>query len=181
MAEFLLSLFLFTGTKDFTMRFEIKKVTQSEKNWVLEIVRQCGADFIVSRGRKIYPTEIEAFYAVNPNGMKVGLVSYEVIDGQCEVVTLDAFEQFQGAGTALINEIMKLARSQGWKRIWLITTNDNLDAIRFYQRRGFTIAAIHKDALKLSRKLKPSIPEIGRYGIPMCDEIEFEMFLEQSF
>ena len=66
----------------------------------------------------------------------------------------------------------------GWKRVWLITTNDNLDAIRFYQRRGFMISAIYKNALEFSRKLKPSIPTIGRYGIYMRDEIEFEKQLD---
>ena len=58
-----------------------------------------------------------------------------------------------------------------------ITTNDDLDAIRFYQRRGWTITAVHVNALAESRKIKPSIPEIGNYGIPLRDEIEFELVL----
>ena len=65
------------------------------------------------------------------------------------------------------------------RRAWLITTNDNLDAIRFYQRRGFTIATVHAGAIEQSRTIKPSIPLVGSYGIPIRDEIEFEMLLSE--
>ena len=62
----------------------------------------------------------------------------------------------------------------GCNRLWVITTNDNLDALRFYQRRGFRITKVHTDALTERRKLKPEIPETGLYEIPMRDEIELE-------
>jgi len=159
------------------MDFEIHKVTPAERDWVLEIARGWGADFIVSRGRKIYPAEIEGFCAADSSGRKIGLVTYEITDDRCEVVTLDAFDRFVGVGTALLETVAETVRKRGCRRLWLITTNDNTDAIRFYQRRGMVIAAVHVNALAESRKLKPSIPEIGRYGIPLRDEIEFEMML----
>ena len=159
------------------MNYEIRPVIDTDKDWVLKVVRVWGADFVVTRGRKVYPTEIEGFYAVDDSGKKVGLVTFEIIGDQCEMVTLDAFEKFSGVGTALTEKVRQVATARGCKRLWLITTNDNLDAIRFYQRRGFTIAAIHVNALAQSRKLKPSIPEIGQRGIPLRDEIEFEMIL----
>lgn len=159
------------------MSFNIHKVEDKDKAWVLEIVRKWGADFIVSRGRKIYPTEIEGLYALDDSGRRVGLVTFEIINDQCEIVTLDAFKKFNGIGTALLETAVEKARGLGVKRVWLITINDNLDAIRFYQRRRFRLAAIYKDALNLSRQIKPSIPEIGMHGIPLRDEIEFEMIL----
>ena len=159
------------------MNYEIKPVAEVDKDWVLEVVRGWGADFVVTRGRKVYPTEIEGFYAVDDSGKKVGLGTFEIIGDQCEMVTLDAFEKFSGVGTALTKKVRQVATARGCKRLWLITTNDNFDAIRFYQRRGFTIAAIHVNALAQSRKLKPSIPEIGQRGMPLRDEIEFEMIL----
>ena len=110
-----------------------------------------------------------------PVAERVGLLTYEVIGDQCEVVTLDAFTQFAGVGTALMNRVIDEARTQGCRRLWLITTNDNLDAVRFYQKRGFTIAAVHVNAIAHSRTLKPSIPLIGNYGIPIRDEVELEM------
>jgi len=159
------------------MNYKIRPVTAAEKDWVRDVYRGWGADFVVTRGRKVYPAETEGFYAIGETGKKIGLVTFEIIGDQCEIVTLDAFEKFRGIGTALIEEVRKVAVERGCRRLWLITTNDNLDAIRFYQRRGFTIAAVHVNALAESRKLKPSIPEIGWHGIPLRDEIEFEMML----
>jgi hypothetical protein len=54
------------------------------------------------------------------------------------------------------------------------TTNDNLDALRFYQKRGFQIVAVRPGAVDESRRVKPSIPVIGEHGIPIRDEIELE-------
>jgi len=159
------------------MSFSVRAITESDHAWVLEIIRGWGADFIVSRGRKIYAADLPGFLAEDDDGRKVGLLTCEIIGGHCEVVTLDAFVKFAGIGTALMERAIETARASGCRRVWLITTNDNLDAIRFYQRRGFTIAAVHVNALERSRKLKPSIPEIGLHGIPLRDEIEFEMRL----
>ena len=159
------------------MRFSIKRVGENDCDWVLQMARGWGADFIVSRGRKIYPAEIEGYYAVDESGERIGLVTFECVGEQCEVVTLDAFCKRQGIGTALLDEMQQEVASRGCRRLWLITTNDNLDAIRFYQRRGWTIAAVHVNALAESRKIKPSIPKIGNYGISLRDEIEFELLL----
>ena len=77
-------------------------------------------------------------------------------------------------GTQLLNSLIAKAKKLGLKRIWGITTNDNLEAIQFYKNRGFRIAATYLNAIALSRKLKPEIPEIGLQGIPIRDEIEIE-------
>jgi hypothetical protein len=68
----------------------------------------------------------------------------------------------------------------GCTRLWLITTNDNLHALRFYQKRGFMLVAVHRNAVEQSRKLKPEIPLYGKDGIPIRDEIELEMLLNQD-
>ena len=159
------------------MNFTVKPITPDDREWVLEVIRGWGADFIVSRGRKIYAAELDGFIAKDDAGKNIGLVTYETICDQCEIVTLDAFEKFSGVGTALIEAVKDAIKPAGVKRLWLITINDNLDAIRFYQRRGFTIAAVHVGSLDHSRELKPSIPTVGLYGIPLRDEIEFEMLL----
>ncbi len=159
------------------MALQIHPVTEQDKTWLMEIVRTWGADFIITRGRKVYPSEIEGFYASDDDGERIGLVTFEIIGDQCEVVTLDAFRKFSGVGTALMETVRTIARQRACCRLWLITTNDNLDAIRFYQRRGMTIAAVHVNALEHSRQLKPTIAKIGQHGIPLRDEIEFEELL----
>jgi ribosomal protein S18 acetylase RimI-like enzyme len=65
----------------------------------------------------------------------------------------------------------------GCRRLWLITTNDNTPAIRFYQRQGMRVVAVHHNAIVDARRIKPEIPEFGVDGQPICDEIEFEIDL----
>lgn len=111
------------------------------------------------------------------DGRLLGVVTY-VLDrdgAHCEVLTLHTAQQWQGVGTALIEAVERLAAQQGCRRLWLITTNDNVDALRFYQRRGFCLAALHRGAVDDSRaRLKPEIPTVGDYGIPLRDEVELE-------
>jgi GNAT superfamily N-acetyltransferase len=102
-----------------------------------------------------------------------GVLTYVLGGEACEVLTLHAAEQWRGSGTALLEEVERVARAAGCRRLWLITTNDNVDGLRFYQRRGFRLAALHAGAVDRSRaSLKPEIPEVGEHGIPLRDELE---------
>jgi GNAT superfamily N-acetyltransferase len=109
------------------------------------------------------------------DGTLVGVLTFVLGKGDCEILTLHAAERFGGTGTALVDAVEALARGAGCNRLWLITTNDNLDALRFYQRRGFRLAALHRGAVDHSRAhLKPEIPPIGDHGIDLRDELELE-------
>jgi GNAT superfamily N-acetyltransferase len=105
----------------------------------------------------------------------VGVLTYVVQHDALEVVSIDAVEPHRGIGGALLRHAAGIARDAGVSRLWLVTTNDNLDALRFYQRRGLRITAVTPGAVLASRRLKPGIPEIGLYGIPIRDEIVLEM------
>ncbi len=108
----------------------------------------------------------------------VGAATY-VPDGDgCELLTLHASSRRTGIGTALLTEVRAIARDAGCRRLWVVTTNDNVDALRFYQRRGFRLARIRPGAVDRSREsLKPEIPRVGSYGIPLRDEVELELDL----
>jgi GNAT superfamily N-acetyltransferase len=109
------------------------------------------------------------------DGEITGVATYIAGDADCEVLTLHATQPWHGVGTALLREVEQFAAEHGCTRLWVITTNDNVDALRFYQRRGFRLAKVHPGAVDASRlALKPGIPEIGEYGIPIRDEIELE-------
>ena len=73
----------------------------------------------------------------------------------------------------------KSLKNKDCKRIWLITTNDNINAIKFYQKCGFVFSAVYCDAIKNSRRIKPEIPLIGNFNIPIRDELEFELILTE--
>lgn len=90
---------------------------------------------------------------------------------QSEIVTLDAVEPRRGLGTALLELAAQRARALGLRRLLTRTTNDNLDALRFYQRRGFRLHRLAAGAIDLERDADPTIARLGRHGIPLRDEI----------
>lgn len=138
------------------------------------ITERWGGLIAVSRGVVHRPAELPGFIAES-GGHIVGLLTYHRTGDSCELVTLDAIRQHQGTGTALLEALLARLRAEGCARLWLITTNDNLAALRFYQRRGFALAALHRGAIdRVSRPLKPAIPTIGHDGIPIRDELELE-------
>ena len=130
----------------------------------------------MSKGRMFDPSELEGFAAVADEKV-VGLVTFRVERDECEVVTLNSLSEGTGTGSSLLNAVRDTAIKARCRRLWLITTNDNLSALRFYQKWGLRITAIYPNALERSRMLKPEIPLLGKEGIPIRDEIELEMIL----
>jgi ribosomal protein S18 acetylase RimI-like enzyme len=123
------------------------------------------------------PIEHPALLA-EADGRLLGVLTYVVDGARCEVLTLHVDEPRRGAGSALLAEARRIAAEAGCTTLWLITTNDNVDALRFYQRRGFRLAALHPGAVDESRaRIKPEIPELGDHGIPLRDELELELEL----
>jgi len=137
---------------------------------------QWGSNRVVSKGRVFDPSELEGFAAVADENV-VGLVTFRVERDECEVVTLNSLSEGTGTGSSLLNAVRDTAIKARCRRLWLITTNDNLSALRFYQKWGLRITAIYPNALERSRMLKPEIPLLGKEGIPIRDEIELEMIL----
>jgi ribosomal protein S18 acetylase RimI-like enzyme len=87
---------------------------------------------------------------------------------------LDSFKENTGVGSALLKKLIDFAKQNSIKRLCLITTNDNLNALRFYQKRNWSLTALHKDAVTEARKIKPTIAFTGFYDIPLRHEIELE-------
>jgi GNAT superfamily N-acetyltransferase len=105
-------------------------------------------------------------------GRIAGLLTYHVSADVLEIVTLNALDKFGGVGTYLISAVLEEAKSRRCREVTLSTTNDNIDAIRFYQRRGFRLAALRPGAVDRARLRKPAIPLVGDYGIPIHDEVD---------
>jgi ribosomal protein S18 acetylase RimI-like enzyme len=129
---------------------------------------------VARRGVLERPLDHPALLAADGERL-LGVLTYVIDGASCEILTLHAAERRMGVGTALIGAVCERAAAAGCTRLWLITTNDNVDALRFYQRRGFRLAALHAGAVDEARaRLKPEIPEIGDHGIPIRDELELE-------
>ncbi len=138
------------------------------------LIERWGSARVVSRGKIYHADALPGFVAMQEDRI-VGLVTHRIDGDECELVTLDSAMEGIGIGSALIEAVKNAARQAGCRRLWLITTNDNLPALRFYQKRGFVLAALHRNAIEDSRRLKPGIPLAGVDGIPIRDEIEFEL------
>ena len=135
-----------------------------------------GGEVMIIHGEIYRPDQLDGF-VVEEHGDWTGLITFVCKEHEMEVTSLDSLREGQGLGTKLIDLVVAEARSRKCRRLVLITTNDNLHAIGFYQKRGFQMAAIHRGAVDESRKIKPGIPKIGNDGIPLRDEIELEMVL----
>jgi hypothetical protein len=181
-------------------QFAIRPLQREDREWVAHFFDQhWGSTQVVTRGRLHYGHLLPGLVLESPKPLvlaqaqagdedateenpvvqmeKVGLLTYNVEGDQCEIVSLDCITPGKGGGTALVNELLAKARSAGIKRIWLVTTNDNLAALRFWQKRHFTLVAVHRNAIEQARRLKPQIAITGNHGILIRDEIELEILL----
>ena len=157
--------------------FQIVEADEHHQEMIEQIwTEHWGSTTMVSRGKLYNASEFPGFFAM-AEGDILGLVTYRVEDTECEVMSLNSFQDGMGVGSALLEAVIEKAKSFNCRRLWLLTTNDNMNALRFYQKRGFVLVAVHRNALEESRKLKPQIPTIGFDGIPLRDEIELEIEL----
>lgn len=156
---------------------EVRPLAGTDRAWAEQVfTTEWGATLIIAHGT---PYDLMAFpgFVAWRGAERIGLITYRLDGKDCEVMSLNSLVEKVGAGGALLAAVQAAARAAGCQRLWLITTNDNLHAIRFYQRRGFVLAALHRDAVTAARRLKPAIPLIGLDDIPLRDEIELEMAL----
>ncbi|KSU58379.1 hypothetical protein AS034_20110 [[Bacillus] enclensis] len=123
-------------------------------------------------------SELDGFAILNTEDQIIGLITYVICNNECEIISLDSLEEGKGIGTILVQEVERAAHHHKCGRVTLVTTNDNLLALRFYQKRGFHLVKIHRNAVGRAREIKPEIPLIGSDGIPLRDEIELEKRLE---
>ncbi len=140
------------------------------------LVQAWGSSIVVNRGQIKDASQSPGLVALEGD-RPVGLATFRIQDDGCELLTLNALTPGRGIGSALLSAVREAAKSAGCHRLWVVTTNDNTPALRFYQRRGFKLSAVRLNALAEARSIKPEIPEIGLDGIPLRDEIELELTL----
>ena len=148
----------------------VRPLRPDDRDWVRDTVAErWGSPTIVAHGVVYEPSSLPGLVAED-DGRPVGLLTFIVGGDECEIVTIDAFDEGRGVGTALIDSI----KGMGHERLWLITTNDNSRAQRFYEHVGFSLVRVHEGAIDRSRRLKPEIPLVSDDGTPIHDELEYE-------
>jgi N-acetylglutamate synthase-like GNAT family acetyltransferase len=157
----------------------VREAVAADARAVAAFLGRHGSAVVARHGELVDATQHPALVA-EEEGSVVGVLTYVVAGRACEVLTLHADPPGLGRGTELVEALAGLASARGCDRLWLITTNDNVDALRFYQRRGFRLTGVHPGAVdRARRELKPQIPEVAGNGIPVRDELDLERPLAQ--
>lgn len=155
----------------------IRQIIDSDRVWIKEFAnREWAGDKIVGKGKIHYASKCDAFIALEKY-KPVGLLTFIIENNAVEIITLNAIKKGQGIGTKLFNRLVDYAREKNIKRIWCITTNDNLPALSFYKKSGLRIIKVYPNAIEKSRQIKPEIPLVGYNNIPIRDEIELEYLI----
>jgi len=156
---------------------EIRDRDARDEEWVREVLKKYWySTRIISRGHAHEAERLPGLIA-HQGGVRVGLVLYELVGDECEIVSLNSLTEIAGVGSLLVDAVKAIAMKSQCRRVWLVTTNDNMQALRFYQRKGFLLSALRLNAIQQSRMMKPEIPVTGHDGIHIRDEIELEISL----
>ena len=157
----------------------IRPLTADDRAWALEIETESWGEPSVARlGELVDPTGLPGFVAFFDR-QRAGLVRYAVRGDECEVVSIRSLREGQGIARALLDAVRNAAIGAGCRRLWLITTNNNIRALELYQRWGMDLVALHRHAVSDARsRLKPSIPIHDDKGIPIAHELELELRLD---
>ena len=153
-------------------RLSVEDLPRLRQFWI----EHWGGEEMITRGNVYRPEQLDGFVTEDHDEW-IGLITFVIRDNELEVTSLDSLRESQDIGTTLIQKVIEAARTKDCKRVFLITTNDNLNALGFYQKRDFELVKINRGAVNESRKIKPSIPLIGENNIPLRDEIELEILI----
>jgi ribosomal protein S18 acetylase RimI-like enzyme len=160
-------------------RMRVRERDEADRAAVAAFLERHGSGRVARRGALEQPLDHPAVIAEARDGRVIGVATYVPGGPRWEILTLHARPRTSGIGTALVEAVAERARAAGARALWLSTTNDNVAALRFYQRRGFRLVALHAGAVDRSRaELKPEIPATGAHGIPLRDELELELDLD---
>ncbi|MBF9128932.1 GNAT family N-acetyltransferase [Plantactinospora sp. S1510] len=143
--------------------------------------REWGGPYVIAHDVRYdlreLPTLVAVDGAVDGTATVLGALVWRADDDGLEVVSIVADSSGGGVGSTLLAAAIEESRARRAGRLWLITSNDNLRALRFYQRRGLRIVAVDRGAVDRARRLKPTIPTVGEDGIPLHDELVLELRL----
>ena len=151
--------------------WQIRELVPADRDWVEPFLAEAWrAALVVVHGEAIDPVGLPGWVCADGENI-IRLITYRISQSACEIISLNSLHENAGIGNALLKAVEETARLNQCEKVWLITTNDNLRALGFYQKKGYTLTAVFPNAVNESRKIKPSIPLIGLWGIPIRDEI----------
>ena len=147
--------------------FLVREASARDRESALDLLaREFGGRQLMSAGTPVAAEDLALLVAETDGGV-TGALAWRPVEGGLHIVAMatDPMWQRSGVGGQLLAEAEQLARQRSWTRVIVTTTNDNIAALYFYQRRGYRLAAIRpRDAA--------GSPAVGFAGIPIRDEIQ---------
>lgn len=154
----------------------IREIRPNDEDWVKKTIVDSWSSETVIGTKSFIATDLPGFVA-ELEGKSVGLLTYNIEGKDLEIVSIDSLAEGKGVGGALMDAAKEKAKENNLEKVVLVTSNDNVDALKFYQKRGFRIVKVIPGAIDEARKIKPQIPLLGNYGIPLRDALELEFVL----
>jgi len=156
-------------------QFTYRKIDQKDRLWIENFIKEhWGSDMIVVHNDSYFPSKLDGYIA-SLEDKKIGLITFLIKNLKCEIVSLNSVIENCGVGSNLMKLVEKEAKKKDCNEIWLVTTNNNLRAISFYQKIGYQLVAVFPNAVEQSRKIKPEIPLVAENKIPIRDELKFSL------
>ena len=150
-----------------------REATPGDQRSVLELFRRDFGRTSIATFGEVVPLESTAAIVADMQGEISGALAWRPRENALQIVALatDPMWQRSGVGGYLVAEAEVVARRNGADRIVLATTNDNLPALYFYQRRGYRITEVVRDAWRDHAEL---VIAAGFGDIPVLDELRLE-------
>jgi ribosomal protein S18 acetylase RimI-like enzyme len=155
----------------------IKEITVENREKIVSFFKELwgSTEMVISTG--IYQCDTLDGFIFEENNQIIGLVTYIIKDNEIEVISLDSLQEGKGIGSSLMKKVEYIAKQKKLQLVSLVTTNDNMNALKFYQKRNYRIISIIPNGVNKARNIKPSIPLIGHDGIPLNDELILKKIL----
>jgi len=156
----------------------VREATDADRVAARELfARDFGRTKIVAYGAVMDIDQMPALVAVryaDPSGA----LAYRLHGDALHIVALatDPMWQRSGVGGHLVAEAELIARRLNLRRLVVSTTNDNLPALYFYQRRGYRMT----DFVPSSIIMHTGQEVAGFAGIPVRDEVRLEKLLAEE-
>lgn len=138
-----------------------------------------GSLLVVTKGKVYNLSRIDGYVALIDDDIK-GVLTYDIDGKTCNIISLNSLDKNIGIGTALIEKMETMAKKFNCKKISIVATNDNTNAMRFFQKRGYCMYCVHKNTVERTRRIKPNLPKTGFDNIPVYCELEFIKKLEKE-
>ena len=152
----------------------LREIKSTDQEWIKKISLDLWNSVEVVSQHKIYYTDKLSGILAIYQDTRAGLLLYSIDQPTLNIISLNTLYENIGIGSKLIERIEKIGIKKRLKKVRITTTNDNIDALRFYQAKGFQIINVNVDIMKKYRKLKPGLPKLGFYNIEIRDEFVLE-------